>query len=81
MVTSNSKRNYEIVIHESVDGFHTIKISIDEIMFPKDKNAFEYIYALQDIIGKILDLPSGHAMVFAPNRDNDLGLGIIARVD
>lgn len=78
---STSKRNFELVIHESVDGFHRFTLSIDDIMFPKDKNEFEYIYALQDIIDKVLDMSSGHAMVFAPNRDNDLALGIIARID
>lgn len=78
---SNSKRTYDLVIHESVDGFHEIKITIDEIMFPKDKNAFEYIYALQDIIDKVLDLPSGKAMYFQPDRDNKEAIGIIARID
>ena len=80
-MNSNSKRNYELVIHESVDGFHKVKISIDEVMFPKEKNAFEYIYALQEIVDKVLDLPSGHAMYFKPNRDNESAFVIIARID
>lgn len=80
-MSTNSKRAYELVIHESVDGFYNIKITIDEIMHPKDKNAFEYIYALQEIMDKVLDLPSGKAIYFKPDRDNNDALGIIARVD
>jgi len=79
--SSNSKRVYEIVIHEPTDGFHQFKLSIDEIMFPNDKNPFEYIYALQEITDTILDLQRGKSMVFRPNRDNDTELGIIARVE
>lgn len=78
---SNSKRKYELAIHESVDGITNVTHTLDEIMFPKEENAFEYMYALQDIIDKVMDIPSGHAISFQPNRDNNKSLGIIARID
>lgn len=67
-------------MHEACEGIYLVKISLDEIMFPKDKNPDEYIYSLQEIIDGVLDLPSSKSMVFRPNR-NDLALGIIARID
>lgn len=45
----------------------------------EDGTEYEYIYAIQDIADKILDLKIGESMYFQPNRDNDLTKGIITR--
>ena len=43
--------------------------------------ALRGVAILMEIIDKVMDIPSGHAICFQPIRDNDNSLGIIARID
>ncbi len=79
MKTTNSKRTYELIMVEGGGEFNIIRnISIDKILFPSEYD-WEYIYALNDLTDKILDLKDGSSLYFQPNRDNYNTKGIILR--
>lgn len=78
---TNSKRTYEVVMVEGGGEFNRIAVlPIGRILKPREQGKdWEYIYALNDIIDKILDLKDGQSMYFQPNRDNYDTKGIILR--
>lgn len=75
----NSKRQYEIQMIEGGGEFSQRKINLFRLLNLK-KNEWEYIYALHEILDKVLDLKDGQSMYFQPCRDNDDSKGIILRI-
>jgi hypothetical protein len=74
----NSKRKYRVAISDAAG------ISIENITFKTLLNSSEdaeFIYAMRDILDKILDLKEYESIYFQPNRDDKSTHGIIRRVD
>ena len=72
-----SKRTFQVAECYGA-GMDCWKITLQEILDPTDDR--EVVYALQEIIDDILDLPAGDSMYFQPNRDDDGTKGIIRRM-
>jgi hypothetical protein len=54
------------------------EITLEELMTEQD-DAFEFIYALQEELDKILDLKVNECINFNPSRDNKSFKGVIGR--
>jgi spore coat polysaccharide biosynthesis protein SpsF (cytidylyltransferase family) len=71
-----SQREYKVAILDAGDmviQHENLKTILDP------KNDFEYIYAIQEEIDKLLDLKVGESMYIQPIRDNNDTKGIILR--
>lgn len=75
----NSKRKYRVIIVDT-DSVSNEVIEINRILKDKKNGEYEFIYALQDEIDKVLDLKISRAMYFNPCRDNKRVKGIIQRI-
>lgn len=78
-----SNRIFQIVIVEpGTKGYVFTKehITFDQLFHNKDKNPFEFIFALQEIADAVLDLKENESMYFQPNRDNNQTKGILLRI-
>ena len=73
----NSLRKYIFCFIEG-DYAGTGELTINEIFFPSVD--FEYIYAMQDEIDKILDLKKGEKLPLKFNRDYKDSDGFIKRI-
>ena len=62
------------------EGFATSKRTETLEEITNEKSEFEYHYALQDDIDKILDLNVSEALCFQFNRDDKNSLGAIKRI-
>lgn len=78
---SSSTRIYKIAFIET-DDISIEKLSLEELVkLNKTEGAdFEWKYAIQEIIDKILDLKQFENLSFKSNRDNPNSLAIILRM-
>ena len=72
----NSNRKFKVQISSLIVEDFTI--DLDEII--NNPDALEVIYAMNEILDKILDLKLNESMYFQPNRDNNKSKGIITRL-
>lgn len=78
-----TKRNYIITFIEGND-VTTRTITLNEIIrevTPCNGNAYEYFYAINEEIDKILDLKLGEHFRMKFNRDNFDSQGVIKRIN
>lgn len=79
-----SKRKFTLIL--PLDNFNyeyfAADISIRNILQPKGKDGedFEYIYALGDLIDKVMDLRPLDVLPFQPNRDDKESKALIIRI-
>jgi len=75
----HSNRKYKVAICDA-DGIALEKVSIRQLLSTDTGNNWEFIYSMQDIIDKVLDLKEGESITFQPNRDDPNSKGIIYRL-
>lgn len=77
-INVNSSRKYNVFVSEGGET-KEINIEVNGILSPAE-DAYEFMYALNDQLDKVLDLRKGDAMYFRPIRDNKATKGIITRI-
>lgn len=71
-----SVREFRVLISENME--YTVKeLTLDEVI--NNKQDYEFMYAMEEIIDDILDLKKGDQIYFQPNRDDKNSKGIILR--
>lgn len=72
----NSRRRYTIAVADQ-HGLSTERLSLNTLF--RNKEGYEYKYAIADMIDAILDLKEGESLYFQSNRDDTNSKGIILR--
>lgn len=77
-----SKRTYIVIVSTNeLPKASAQEIGINEILNPKDEGGdWEYIYALEEVIDKVLDLQKMDILEFQANRDDAGTRGILIRL-
>ena len=87
MKNSNFNRRYTVQISADGTTMAIKNITIERITRSinasneKLRNEYEYVYALIDIIDKVLDLKEGENMYFNPHRDDATQKGLLTRTN
>jgi hypothetical protein len=79
LLALTSNRRYKVAVCDSA-GISIEEVTILRLIITDNENNFEFLYAMQDIVDKILDLREGESMIFQPNRDDSNSKGIIYRI-
>lgn len=80
-MTLLSKRKYRVLMVENGSTSTRETFDVYQLTGRDTKSMYEYMYALQEIGDKVLDLKIGESIYFQPNRDNNEAKGILIRVD